>query len=343
MSEFVPKMPSLMTAPAFSLLRLRRRRRGFTYLEVLVALAVALTFLSSLYVSFIYMLRTMDENTARLDAMRNGRSAIMTMSDEFKSISSVGVAFVPQLIALDANAGFGNGYDEDDDGTPDEEILNGLDDDGDWIGATDDLHAQIVSSGVFYDRFHYTAFPPFGGLYGVAQQDLGDFHVDQDCVFGRDQMVFRVIPSPPIADVLFRSITYTIGSIDGQNNVLLRQARTEFDPLSGRVPIVTTSPIAFNVLGLDLLFWDANGDPDPNLSRVNRPYWVTTWDSTLAPSFDPPKLPLPSSIYARVTLYSEDTVPQSYIPGERTQTMHFETIINIEEIIGDISYPRASI
>lgn len=332
-----------LSVPSFMRLRSRRRRSGFTYLEVLVALAVAMTFLSSLYVSFIYMLRTMDENTARLDAMRNGRSAIMTMSDEFKAISAIGVAFVPQLIAADANAGFGNGFDEDDDGTPDEEILDGQDDDGDWSPLTDDLHAQIVSSGIFYDRFHYTAFPPFAGLYGVTQFDLGDFHVDQDCVFGRDQVVFRIVPSPPIPDVLFRSVTYTVGSIDGQNNVLLRQARTEFDPISGRSPIITTSPIAFNVLGLDLLYWDPNGDPDPNLSRATRPYWITTWDSTLAPTFNAPKLPLPASIYARVTLYAEDTTPQTYVPGSRVNTMHFETIINIEEIIGDISYPRASI
>ena len=62
---------------------------GFTLLEVLLALAIALVFLTSLYASFITMMKTSDRNSARLEGLRTIRMAIMTMSDEIKAMSGI--------------------------------------------------------------------------------------------------------------------------------------------------------------------------------------------------------------------------------------------------------------
>jgi type II secretory pathway pseudopilin PulG len=316
--------------------------RGFTFLEVLVAVAMAMTFLGAFYASFVQLLRVADKNHARLEALRNGRAALMTMTDDIKQISNIGALYVPVLIGLDFPLPYGNGIDDDDDGLIDEEQLNGRDDDGDWT-STSDLHAQFGVVDPMFERFHYTLQGSFGALYGLEQDDLGDQDVDEDCVFSRDSAVFRITPTASLPDVLFRTITYTIGPFDGEQHVLIRQSLTEFTPSSGLPSIISTAPLAFGVLSLDLLYWDPNGDPDPNPSRDDRPYWVATWDSTAVSSFDPPMLPLPASIYTRLEIYVGDAHPNSYVGGELVSTMRVEGIINIEDIIGSVLYPRASI
>ncbi len=328
--------------PSF-LLRNRRAAGGFTFLEVLVALAIAMTFLAALYTSFIQMLRTWDEMSARMEALRNARTAMMTISDEIKSVSAVISSATPTLIGVNNTAPYGDGIDNDRDGRVDEEVLNGLDDDNDWSAATDDLHAKIGTVNLLYDRFEYTAQPPFNVLYGVAQSDLGDFHVDEDVKFGRDSMVFRITPIVPVPDMLFRTITYTLGTFDGQNNVLIRQARTEFTAASGRLPVVSTAPLAFDCLGLDFLYWNPNANPNPGTPRADRPYWVETWDSTAAPTFNPPQLPLPASIYMRVTMYADTAPDQNYVGGKPVKTLIMQTTVDIEQTIGDALYPRANI
>jgi type II secretory pathway pseudopilin PulG len=317
--------------------------RGFTFLELALAVAIALTFMAALYTSFITMIRTADANSARLEALRNARMAVMTITDELKAISGLSSAFIPTLIGINNTAPFGDGIDDDVDGVIDEEELDGLDNDGDWVAARDDLHARIGLVDPLYDRFMYTQNAPFDARYGGGAQDLGDFRVDEDCRFGRDSIVFRIVPTVPVQDLLFRTITYTIGPFSGQQNVLLRQARTEFTAASGRAPLLTTSPLAFGALGLDFLYWDPNGNPNPGSTWEERPKWRTSWDSTNAATFDPPRLPLPASIYARVTCMADRTAENTYRDGDRVKTLKVETMVNLEQIIGDVTYPRPRI
>lgn len=321
---------------------IRIARGGFSLLEILVAVSIALIFLGAAYSSFITILRAADEAEARAEAVRGARSAIMTLTDEIKSITRSGSNFL--LVGFNETAAFGNGADEDDDGTVDEEVLNGRDDDNDWDIQNDDLHAAVPVPGYpspFYDRYTYCAQAPFDVVYGRDGSDLGDFKVDEDCKFGRDSVVFRVFPTSSDPTLLFRTITYTLGSFDGQNHVLIRQARTEF---SNQAPVVTTAPLAFQMLGFDLLYWDPNKNPNPaSGSRANRPYWMETWNSTDSANFDPPKLPLPASIFARVTLYADPRPFDTYKDGERVETIHMDTVVNIEETIGDALYPRPTL
>lgn len=313
-------------------------REGFSLIEILVAVAIALTFLTALYSSFIQFMRATNQTQARLEALRNARSAVSTLADEIKAISRSGNDFL--LVGINESAGFGNGIDDDADGAVDEEVLNGLDDDGDWNSATDDLHAQILGPIEIYDRFTFTRQGPYGALYGPNQSDLGDFRVDEDCVFGRDQIVFRVFPSSAVPNFLLRTITYSVGSFDGQRNVLIRQVRTEF---SDQPAAITTSPLAFGALGFDLLYWDANANPQPGVDRSQRPYWVESWNSTNSENFDPPRLPLPASVFMRVSVYADERPFDLYTDGSPVETMYMQTVVNIEDTIGDAFYPRPSL
>ena len=327
--------------------RLGRQRAGFlprtafTLLELLVALAIAMTFLGALYTSLIGMLTALDEAAARMEALRNGRAALQTLSNEIKMIGRSGSEFL--VVGLNRTAAFGNGINEDEDDETDEEVLDGRDDDAltpDWSAPADELHAQIGTIDPVFERYAYTTLGGFGALFGAEADDHGDLHVDEDVRFGLDSIVFRIPPTSPIEGFLLRRITYTIGSFDGERHVLIRQSRTEF---TDRPPVETTAPIAFGVLGFDVLYWDPNADPDPGVPRDDRPGYVESWDSTEVDGFDSPMLPLPASILVRVTLHADRTGIEGYNDGDVVRTIHLQTVINIEETIGDALYPRPTI
>lgn len=301
-----------------------RRRAGFTIMEILVSMAIALTFLSALYTSFIQLLRASDSTRARVEAMRNGRAALLTLSDEFKAISRSGGDYL--LIGENADQTFGDGKDDDADNSVDEETLDGFDEDADYNPLTDDRHALLATILLtsYYERQSY-----------VLVDDLGDVHVDEDVVFGDDALSFQLFPPAIDASLTSATISYGLGTLDGQDHVLLRTAKVE-DP-GGTT--TTISPLAFGVVGLDFLYWDPNRVPGAPL-RSLRPDWVTDWDSRDVLTFLPPQLPLPASIYARLTLYADRRPLASHQPGEPVDTLKVETIINLEDIIGDATYPR---
>jgi type II secretory pathway pseudopilin PulG len=313
-----------------------RAARSFTLLEVIVALAIAMTFLGALFSGFIQVLRATNRFKARQEALRNGRAAIATIADELKAIGQSGAQLL--LVGLNATAPFGDGIDNDGDGVIDEEILNGLDDDGDYVPARDDNHAQIgTGPAAMFERFTFTNQGAFGSLYPGSPADLGDFRVDEDVRFGRDSIVFRIIPASPTPGFVSRTITYTLADFEGRPNTLVREAITE---RAGLPSLVATAPIAFDVLGLDFLYWDPNGDPNPGSARGDRPYWVETWRSFDAPNFDPPRLPLPAAIFALVTVYADRRPIEIYDPGEPIDVLRVPIVVNLEEIIGDSFYPR---
>lgn len=325
----------------FALMRRRGKRGptgGFSILEILIAVVIALTFLTALYSSFIQFIQVANRSAARLEALRNARAAISTLTDELKAIGRSGNDYL--LVGRNLTAPYGNGIDDDHDGRIDEEVVDGIDNDGDWLPATDDLHAFIPGANPIYDRFMYTTKAPFGGLYGQDADDLGDFHVDEDALFGRDSIIFRIFPSAAIPNFLSRTITYTIGAFDNQNFVLLRQVRTEF---TGQPALISTAPLAFGCLGLDLLYWDPNANPQPFVPRGQRPYWVESWNSTNSASFQPPRLPLPASVFARVSVYADPAPFESYVEGSPVETLYMQTVVNIEDTIGDALYPRPSL
>lgn len=297
-----------------------------------------MTFLLALYSSYIRVLTEVNRSHARLEGLRNARSAILTLTDELKSITRNGTQFL--LVGINDTAPFGNGIDDDRDRRIDEEVLNGLDDDGDWNPATDDLHALIDPADPIFDRYTYTVQGNFGSLFGSQAQDLGDLRVDEDNRFGLDRLVIRVFPNTAVPNLTQRTITYFIGSLDGRSYVLIREARTEF---TDQPPVVSSAPLAFGVMGFDVLYWDPNGDPRPGQPRSGRPYWREEWDSGAVATFDAPRLPLPASIFVRVSVYADPKPIETYTGGDAIETIYMQTVINIEDTIGDALYPRPTI
>jgi prepilin-type N-terminal cleavage/methylation domain-containing protein len=289
------------------------RRRGFTLVELLVALAVASAFLGGTYVAISRILTAHDRSEARLEALRNGRAAITTISDEFKSINRLGSDFL--LIGLDQALAGGDGIDNDSDGVVDEDVVDGLLDTSRTLAAADQ-HAQI---GSFRER-----------PLRVGAPDLGDADVDVDVRFGRDAIVFRIFPRVPTPDLTLKTVTYSVEEFDGEANVLVK--RTRIERQTGE-PLVGVAPQAFEVLGFDVLYWDPNAAPEEQ-------YWVRTWDSSQAANFNPPRLPLPAALYVRLTLNSDERPHSTIDAGEPVKTLVLESTIDVEQTINDALYPR---
>jgi len=285
-------------------------RGGFTLIELLIALAIASAFLTGLYTAFSKILRAHDHAEARLEALRNARTAITTISDEFKGINSLGSDYL--LIGLDQPLTYGDGIDSDADGNLEPRPVDGQP--GALPGS--DRHAMIGS---------HTERP----LY-VGRPDEGDTEIDTDARFSHDSIVLRIFPRVPTPELTLKTVTYNIESYDGQPNVLVRRSRIE---RTGSEPLVGVAPLAFDVLSFDILYWNPNAPPQQQ-------YWVTTWDSTQAANFDPPRLPLPASLYIRLTLNADDRPHASIQPGAPVETVLLESIVNVEQTIGDALYPR---
>lgn len=307
------------------------RRRGFSLLELLIAVAITLTFMSGVYMTYIQVLRTHDETERRLEAMRNGRAALTTLSSEIKALNRAAnpgfddILLIARRDALD----HGDHIDNDRDGKFDEEIVNGLDDDAtSGTVLANDRHALI---GAVYERPLW-----------VGKADLGDANVDEDIRFGHSFMTFRIFPSAPTPALVSKTITYAIANYDGQDNVLVRQTIIE---RSTGEPLVTVAPLAFGVLGFDVLYWN------PNEAPANQ-YWVDRWDSSAADPADPaatesaplqPPLGLPATIYVRLTMMADRHGIEALAAQTAVQTLNLETMIDIEQTIGDARYPRAGL
>ena len=306
------------------------RARGFSLVELLVAMSVAMAFMAGVYATYFQIVRTQEATERRMEALANARAAIDTMSTEIKAINRNPGPGADNVLffGLDEVSTLGDRIDNDGDGQIDEEIVDGRNDtatSGTTIAAGDDRHAAI---GAYYDRPH-----------GVGAYDLGDDNVDQDIRFGRDTLSFDIYPDPPAEGVASKNITYLVTTFEGQPDVLVRQAtirRTDGEPQ------VTVAPLAFDVLGLDVLYWDPNEPPSGQA-------WVTRWNSELSnpghpdsssPSTLQPPLGLPAAVYVRLTLLADPNGRERMARGEPVETLNIETTIAIEQTIGDARFPR---
>ncbi|MEN6625841.1 MAG: prepilin-type N-terminal cleavage/methylation domain-containing protein [Candidatus Sumerlaeia bacterium] len=306
-----------------------RLRRGFSLVELLIAMTIALAFLSGIFMTFFQILKTQEAAEKRLESMRNGRAAMTTLSSEIKSLNrnyNPGIDDILLIARRDVLA-YGDLTDNDNDGQVDEETVNGLDDDmTSGSVTTNDRHAlvgQVRERPLYYGR-----------------TDLGDKGVDEDIKFGHSFMTFRVYPSSPTPELVSKTITYAIVTYDGQPNVLARQ--TIIERSSGE-PLVTVAPLAFGVLGFDVLYWNPNEAPYEQ-------YWVDSWDSSAGDPAHPtsstnatlqPPLGLPASVYVRLTLAADPSGAAA--AGRKVDTVTLESAINIEQTIGDARYPRPSL
>ncbi|HPK02353.1 MAG TPA: prepilin-type N-terminal cleavage/methylation domain-containing protein, partial [Candidatus Sumerlaeota bacterium] len=140
---------------------LTRSARAITLVELLIALTIAMAFLSGVYATFIHVVRAHDTAEAREQAAANGRVALSTLSEDFKEVNTMGPDVF--FMGIDGGLDYGDGIDNDGDGLIDEEIVDGLNESPTPALAAD-RHARIG------DRFERPQY--------VDREDLGDRDVD---------------------------------------------------------------------------------------------------------------------------------------------------------------------
>jgi type II secretory pathway pseudopilin PulG len=285
--------------------------RGLTLLEIIVAMALTLAILGAVVGTFVQVLRVSRNSEIRLNAVANARTALETLSGEIKAVTRV--PDFTFFVGTNAPLAYGDGKDNDADGRVDEELPNGLDDDGDWTAAGDQ-HALFV-----FRRERAAQ---------VGKPDLGDKGVDEDNRFNLDQLSFRqAVPDNPL--FAYEDVHYEVTAFEDKSRVLVRRS----DKLSIQTGLFETSiaPLAYNVLSFNLLYWNPNAQPASQ-------YWVETWDSstpTRAPGFD-----LPAAVLVQITVYADPGEIDRYQPGQPVETETLQTIVNVENVIQDAAFPR---
>jgi len=306
------------------------RRRGVTIIEILVAMAIASVFLVSILFSFTQILRTSDESEALTRANNQARAALLYISRDLSAVRRDTTTPIQEFVLENRSFPYGDGIDNDRDNLVDEDPVNGADTDGDW-DILDDRHGTI---GAYRERPDFVGFP-----------DLGDERVDEDPRFGNDRLILRIPPDPLGLDNRDERITYEIGTYEGQDHVLLRTVVS--NPGTFNVTAVT-EPLAFNVLGLDILAWNSNDD---TLDATGRsiPYWSVQWNAAQnifpfkkpfgAPDGYPP-FEFPTSVRLLVHVYSGrvDFDALNWTPGQPIQTLALATTIDLEVTIKDLRY-----
>ena len=297
-----------------------RARRGLTLLEMLLAIAITMAFLTGVIWAFIEILRSNDRAQAKLEAAANARHALETMTIEFKQ-ARFGPAGTNYFAGRSLVASHGDRKDNDLDGQVDEEGVGGHDDDGDWLLANDDRHAAIT--GELSERPE-----------GVGLLDLGDGHIDEDNVFDLADVVFDTykLPTDPPGN---RRVRFRIDTFRGEPNVLMREIT--YNP-GAPDESATSSPIAFNCLSFSCLYWDQNQAVTTSTDYPSR-YWVKwNWNAQAVPAG---QMEVPVSVYLLVTIYA-GTQPLSSLPANaELDTVVLCTVANVEAVLSSPEYALA--
>jgi type II secretory pathway pseudopilin PulG len=295
----------------------RRRSRGLTLIELLTALTIAMVFVGGTAMALIQMMRTNERAQARLEALGNGRHALDQISADLKLArrGPPGPPTLGQTLFHCENSTTtvtftGNNRDDDSDSRVDEELFNGIDDDGDWSGTNDDRHARITSG--VYER---------KSLKGIA--DPGDAHVNEDLRYTAASLRFRRFPAPSTPTTGVLQLKYTVESVfDGSPSVLVRELQAL--PTSPGDPVTTsTGPVAFNVVSFGVLLWDAQ-----------QRKWVDSWNA----AGQPPGFELPVSALVSVTVYAGKKPLEQVDPSEPLETVTLSTMVNIEQMLASPQY-----
>lgn len=310
----------------------RSARRGVTLTEVLVAVTISLVFMTSVLAAYIQISRAASQSEARIQAHTKARNAVDMLLRDLRFVrTDPTLAPEDQVFELvDGPMAQGDRIDNDRDGSVDEEVVDGYDEDGDWQVA-DDLHAALTGSG---DR---------RAFIGLA--DLGDLKVDEDTVFSRDRLTFR-LPADPGMGRPAVEYSWYVDSWNGRNDVLVRQVRTFVDI----VPTVAVEPVAFDVLSFDVLAWNANNDV-PSPGGKLSPYWVSDFDAGAvavsgaspygAPGLISPFL-LPAAVRVQITASAEPVGLEDSgkwpLGSEPLETATMAGVVGIESITGTLRY-----
>lgn len=293
----------------------RSRQLGMTLMEMIVAITIILTIMTGVVWSFVELLESHDKSRARMDATANARAAMEMLSTEVKrarnTTGTVALAFTGRT---DSVAGNGDRVNQDQDADTDEELLDGADNDGDWIIASD-RHAIIPAGGV-----QYAERPVF-----YQQPDLGDAHIDEDLGATSATVEFDTFDVP--GEPLDRRVRFYIGTdAEGTPNTLMREL-TGTDPTTSST-VTTSGPVCYNVASFGLLFWDHS---QAKTATANP--WQTEWPVSGALTV------APSTVYARISVYAGTPIPLNELPATtEIETVTLISVINVEAVLADPTY-----
>jgi len=299
------------------------RRRGLTLTELLVAVTIVTLILTGVVLAFIELLRSNDRAQARIDATANARSAIEHLTTEFKRAETTGPrTLIFQGFTESAGAFGGDLLDQDQDGTVDEEPLNGADNDNDWTLARDDKHAVFPETSygtesVYAERPVYYRFV-----------DMDDGWVDVDIQQTSSSVTFSTFDVA--SELMFRQVRFYLGNDpEGQPNTLMKEVSgTDPESLTTRTIV---APVAHNVFSFGLLFWDYTVAQDPNANP-----WRTSWDSTAGGTAAPATVYMTISVYAGTPLSLREIAA-----GQKVPTVTLTSLVNLESVLADPAF-RAS-
>jgi hypothetical protein len=214
----------------------------------------------------------------------------------------------------DSTAGGGDRVNQDQDAATDEETLDGADNDGDWVPASD-RHALIPAGAV-----QYAERPVF---YQAA--DLGDAHIDEDLGATSATLEFDTFDVP--GDPLDRRVRFYVGTdAEGTPNTLMREIRGT-DPVTSNT-VMTSGPVCYNVVSFGLLFWDHS---QAKTSTANP--WQMEWPVSGALTV------APSSVYMRISVYAGTPIPLTELPATtEIETVTLISIVNVEAVLADPTY-----
>ncbi|MCB2154790.1 hypothetical protein KQI84_07870 [bacterium] len=307
-------------------------RRALSLVELLVALVIALVFMGSVVTAFVQISRATDDAEAQIRAHTRARIAVDTIVRDLRKVRK-DATLGTQYFQLTSNTlTYGDNVDNDDDGSTDEETLDGFDDDLSWNAADDDHHAVI---GTTTEREAFVGVP-----------DVGDFNVDEDVVFSNDMLSIRV-PADPGMGSPAQIITYEIGNFDGMDHVLLREVVTNPGQLTEET---TVAPLIFDVVSLDFLAWNPNDDV-VSPTAAPHPYWQENWDAAnyffpaqrpIGAPFGVPPFVFPAAVRVQVTV-SAERIPLEDIGGwplgsRELLTESLATVVDLEVVIKDVRY-----
>lgn len=307
-------------------------QKAMTLVELLTAMAITLIFLSSVVLAFIQIIRASEDVQATVDAHASARSAVDQVTRDLRQLNLDVDPDYQQFILINRNLTYGDHVDNDQDGFIDEELYDGLDQDGDAV----DQHPIF---GGFTERPNFV---------GVA--DYGDLKVDEDCLFSADEVSF-IIPAEvgnPLGKRL--RVTYRLGTFEGEDHVLLRVITV--DPsVSGTGDVQVVEPVIFEAVSFDVMGWNPNSNwsgPVPDTA-----YWTQSWDARLinAPYVrplnagdDPNAMPFkfPAAFMVSLVVNAE-RAPLNEIGdwpygGAELDTVRMTTVIGVEQVLTSSDY-----